>query len=327
MNRRGFLATLGCLGFGAPPAVFAQSPTKIPSIGWLGANSEAAARHLHQSFLQGLREIGYKEGQNILIERRWAEGQIERLPALADELVKLKVDVIVAPTTPAALAAPRATNSIPIVFVVASDPVGTGLVASLPRPGGNITGYSTINVELGPKRLELLKDIVPGVRRVAMLYNPLDSANVLVLQDTQRAAKTLNVTLVGYGVQTLEAIGEAFASIARDRIDALLLPDAPVLFNNTRSILDHVARLRLPTMCGFREGTELGALVAFTVNWIEQFRCAAKYVDRILRGATPAELPVEQPTKFGLIVNLKAAKALGIKIPQSILLRASDVIQ
>ncbi len=327
MNRRGFLAALGYLSFGTRPTVFAQSLTKIPSIGWLGANSEAAARHLHQSFLQGLREIGYGEGQNILIERRWAEGQIERLPALADELVKLKVDVIVAPTTPAALAARRATNSIPIVFVIASDPVGTGLVASLPRPGGNVTGYSTINVELGPKRLELLKDIIPGIRRVAMLYNPLDSANVLVFQDTQGAAKALNVTLVGYGVQTLEAIGEAFASIARDRIDALLLPDAPVLFNNRRLILDHVVRLRLPTMCGFREGTELGALVAFTVNWIEQFRRAAKYVDRILRGASPAELPVEQPTKFELVVNLKSAKALGITIPKSILLRASEVIQ
>lgn len=327
MNRRGFLAALGCLGFGAPPAVLAQSHTKIPRLGWLGANSEAAARHLLQSFLQSLREFGYVEGQNVLIERRWAEGQIERLPALADELVELKVDVIVAPPTSAAVAARKATKTIPIVFALAADPVGNGLVESLARPGGNATGLSTVNVELGAKRLELLKEAFPRISRVAVLHNSADTSNQLQLKMSLEAAKVLGVTLVPIGMQRPEDLDPAFATVTKHHADAIFVMENPANFTTRKPLVSFVQRARLPAIYALREFVDDGGLMAYAVSTPDQFRRAAVYVAKILKGAKPGDLPVEQPTKFELVINLKTAKALGLTLAPSVLVRADEIIR
>ena len=305
----------------------AQQPARASQIGYLGTSSPSTAPHALEAFRQGLRGLGYLEGQNIVVEYRWAQGRQERLSGLAAELVRLNVDVIVAPNTQAALAARAATRTIPIVFAGVADPVGTGLVTSLARPGGNVTGLSFLSPELSAKQLELLKEAVPKTSRVAVLWNPGNPGLALTLREAEVAARALGVQ-----VQLLEARGpdeidSAFLAMTRERADGLLiLGDAVFLLHRTR-IVGLAAKSRLPAMYNFKEFVDAGGLMAYAANLADLFRRAAVYVDKILKGAKPGDLPVEQPTRFELVVNLKTARALGLTIPQSVLIRADEVIR
>ncbi len=321
MYRRAFMGTLAGGLLAAPLAAEAQVPGKVPRVGFLGPRTRADAAPYLDAFLLGLRETGWVEGKNIFIEYRWAEGRQERLP----ELVRLKVDVILAGPTSAAVAAKNATSTIPIVTTSAGDP-GIGLVASLARPGGNVTGLS-FSVEMATfgKGLELLKETVPKVRRVAVLSNPANPAHALAIKEV--AARSVGVQL-----QLLEARGpteldSAFAAMARERAGAVLvMADSTFGFYRTR-LRDLAAKGRLPAMYGLREHPEVGGLMSYGADNRDNFRRAATYVDKILKGTKPADLPVEQPTKFELVINLKTAKALGLTIPPSLLQRADEVIQ
>ena len=282
------------------------------------------------AFRQGLRERGYVEGQNIVVEYRAADGKIERLPGLASDLARLKVDLIVATGTPLARAAQQATTTIPIVSAVMGDPVGDGLVASLARPGGNITGLTFLGPELVPKRLELLKQAVPRVSRVAALWHPGafgERTNRDMLKETEAAARTLGVQLQLVAVRGPDELDGAFSTMTRARADALIVFPSTMLFSERRRIVDLAAKHRLPSMAMAREFVELGGLIAYGASIPDLIRRGVTYVDKILKGAKPADLPVEQPTKFELVVNLKTAKALGLTIPQSLLLRADEVIK
>ena len=324
MNRRTFLCglTLGTLC--GPLASGAEQPGKVARIGYLSLGSSTSAPH---AFRQGLRDFGYVEGQNIVIEYRYAEGRAERLPDLAAELLRLNVDVIVAGGTPAPLAAKHATGTIPIVMTSAGDPVGSGLVASLARPGGNVTGLSTFTRELAAKRLQLLKEVVPGASRVAVLWNAANPYAVLNMRETEAAARTLGGQVQSLEVRGPDDVENAFPAAIRGRAGALIVVDDPLTYLYRMRIADLAARNRLPAMYGFREYAEAGGLMAFGASLADLGRRAATYVDKILKGARPADLPVEQPTKFELVINMKTAKALGLTIPQSLLLRADEVIQ
>jgi putative ABC transport system substrate-binding protein len=282
-----------------------------------------------ESFRQGLRELGYVEGKNIVIDYRFAEGKFDRLPDLAAELVELKVDVIVAQVTQASLAAKGATKTIPIVMQGVSDPVGTGLVASLARPGANITGTSAMSAEVVGKSLELLKETVPKLSRVAVLWNPNNAIfQAQMLRETQIAAGALAVELQILGAGGAEEIDQAFAAMTRGRAGALLvLPDPVFNFLHRARIVDLAEKSRLPAMYGARDFAAAGGLMVYGPNYADLFRRAATYVVKILKGASPADLPVEQPTKFELIINLKTAKALGLTIPIPLLGRADEVIE
>jgi putative ABC transport system substrate-binding protein len=325
IDRRAFISSVSLGLLVAPRAVEAQEAGKAPRVGFLGPRTRADAAPYLDAFLIGLREIGWVEGKNIFIEYRWAEGRQERLPALAAELVRLKVDVILAGPTSAAVAAKNATSTIPIVTTSAGDP-GVGLVASLARPGGNVTGLS-FSVEMATfgKGLELLKETVPKVRRVAVLSNPANPAHALAIKEV--AARSVGVQL-----QLLEARGanefdRAFAAMAQERAGALLvMADSTFGFHRTR-LRDLAAKGRLPAMYGLREHPEVGGLMSYGADNRDNFRRAATYVDKILKGTKPADLPVEQPTKFEFVINLKTAKALGLTIPQSLLQRADEIIQ
>ena len=329
MNRRAFLGTLAV--FAAPLAAEAQPAGKVYRIGYLGnapSNTSPQVSRFHDALRQGLRERGWVEGRNVVIEWRFAEGRMERLPDLVAELIHLKVDVIVTSAgAPAAHAAKQATTTIPIVAIAVSDPVGQGLVASLARPGGNVTGLATLFPELAVKRLGLLTETLPRVSRVAVLWNAANPGNVLILSGVQAAARTLGVTLQSREVRGPGDIEAVFAKMSRGRSDALLVLDDPLLFHHRASIVDFAAKKRLPAMHPFRESVEVGGLIAYSVNIAELHRRAAEYVDRILKGADPGELPMEQPTKFELVINLKTAKTLGLKIPPSLLQRADRVIE
>jgi len=329
VNRRTFLCglTLGTLS--APLAVDAQQPGKVWRIGSLGMGHipVPVSNPIWDAFLQQLRELGYVEGQNIVIEYRSAEGRAERLPDLAAELVNLKVDVIVAGGTPPPLAAKHATRTIPIVMAAAGDPVGSGLVASLARPGGNVTGLSTFTPELAGKRLQLLKEVVPGVSRVAVLWNAANPYAALVTRETEAAARKLGVQVQSLEVRGPDDFEHALPAAIRGRAGALIVVDDPLTFLYRMRIADFAARNRLPAMYGFREYAEAGGLMAFGANLADLYRRAATYVDKILKGAKPADLPVEQPTKFELVINMKIANALGLTIPQSVLVRADEIIQ
>ena len=329
MERRTFLtlATGGLLA--APLAVEAQPAGKVYRIGYLSNSppNTLEISRLHEAFRQGLRERGWVEGRNAVIEWRFAEGRMERFPDLAADLVRLKVDLIVTTGGPAARAAKQATTTIPIVAVAVSDPVGQGFVASLARPGGNVTGLATLFPELAVKRLGLLKEILPGVSRVAVLWNAANPGGVIILRGVQAAARTLGVTLQSREVRGPDDFEAAFAKMSRERHDALMILDDPLLFQYRASLVDFAAKKRLPTMHPFRESVEAGGLIAYSVNPAELNRRAAEYVDKILKGADPAELPIEQPTEFELVINLKTAKALGLTIPPSLLQRADQVIE
>ena len=326
-TRRRLLAALAACAL-APLASFAQQqPAKIARIGFLGAASGPGYAGMMEALRGGLRDLGYVEGKNIAIEYRWAEGNYERLPGLAAELVQLKMDVIVAAPTPAIQAAQQATATIPIVMAQAGDPVGAGFVASLSRPGGNITGLSNIAIELLGKNLELLHVAVPRLSRVAVLVNPGHPNHPNMLNSIQAAAKRIGVNVSPAQASTASQIEAAFAVITRGRAGALIvLPDG-FFITQARRIAELAAKNRLPTMVSNRESVEAGGLMSYRQNDAEHFRRAATYVDKILKGAKPGDLPVEQPTKFDLVVNMKTAKALGIKVPQSILLQATKVIE
>jgi putative ABC transport system substrate-binding protein len=329
MNRRTFLCglTLGTLT--APLAVEAQLPGKVPRIGYV-ADNPAAQPHLREAFLQGLRDLGYVEGRNVVIEYRDAEGKRERLPALAAELVALKVDVIVAPNTPAALAAKQATRTLPIVFAFAADPVTSGLVTSLARPGGNVTGLSILAPELVSKCLELLKQAVPGVSRVAVLWTPGalgERTEKDMLKEAEGAARALGVQLQFLEARGPEDFDRAFSARTGARAGALTVLPSNVFISERRRLVDLAAKNRLPAVYPWREFADAGGLMSYGANLADNLRRAATYVDKILKGAKSGDLPVEQPTKFELVINLKTAKALGLTIPQSLLLRADQVIE
>jgi len=315
----------------APLAVDAQPP-KVARIGYLvtGSLESPEAQVILNAFRQGLRERGYVEGQNILIEYRGADGKIERLPGLATELTRLKVDLILAGATPAARAAQQATTTIPIVASAMGDPVGDGLVASLGRPGGNVTGTTFLGPELVPKRLELLKEALPKVSRVAALWHPGafgDRTTSDMLKETEIAARALGVHRQLVEVRSPADLDRAFSMMVRDRADALLVFPSPMLFAERKRIVDLATKHRLPSMFNAREFAELGGLIAYGANLADLTRRGATYVDKILKGARPADLPVEQPLKFDLVINLRTAQALGVTVPQSLLIRADDVIQ
>jgi putative tryptophan/tyrosine transport system substrate-binding protein len=316
---------------GAQFSAESQEAAKVARIGFLATTNLAANPHLREAFRQGLRDLGYVEGRNVVIEYRDAEGKLERLPALAAELVALKVDVIVAPGTPQALAAKQATRTLPIVFAVAGDPVGSGLVPSLARPGGNVTGLSSVTSDLVGKCLEQLTQAVPGVSRVAVLWQP-GGFGERAEKDMQKAAEVAGRTL-GVRLQFVEArrpadIDRAFSDMTRARAGALtVLGGGTMLFAERRRLVDLAAKNRLPAVYPWRDFVDAGGLMSYGANFPDLYRRAATYVDKILKGAKPGDLPVEQPTKFELVINPKTAKALGLTIPPSLLLRADEIIQ
>jgi putative tryptophan/tyrosine transport system substrate-binding protein len=325
MNRRTVVRAIFAL-LTAPVVAEGQQVGKVPRIGFLSPRSSSDVGRL-KAFQQGLRDLGYVEGQNIAIESRWAEGTYDRLPGLADELVQLKVDVIVTYAAPAIQAAKRATGTIPIVMAGAIDPVASGLVASVARPGGNVTGLSLIAPDLVGKQLAILKEIVPMVSRVALLGNPANTGTAPQLRHAQEAARALAIRL-----QLLEARGPseidgAFAAMTKERAGAVIVLVDGMFADHRTRIAELAAKGRLPAVYGLSDHPESGGLMAYGPSVSDRFRRAATYVDKILKGAKPAELPVEQPTKFELVINLKTAKALGLAIPPSLLLRAHQVIE
>jgi putative ABC transport system substrate-binding protein len=327
-SRVALVVTLSAAMLGAPLAPDAQPARKVPRIGVLWASSTPTTPHLLEALRQGLRERGYADGRDIAIESRWADGQYERLPDLAAELVRLPVDVIVAPTIQAALAAKQATGTIPIVTVVLTDPMKSGLVGSLARPGGNVTGLSQYaGTELVGKYLDLLKEAIPRISRVAILWNPANPGHPSLLKEAERAARSLGLRAHAVGARGPEELDGAFAAMTRERADALVVFPDSMFLAQRGWIAEQAVRSRLPGMFGLREYVEAGGLMAYAASLPDLFRRAATVVDKILRGAKPADLPMEQPTQFELVVNLKVAKALGLTIPQSILVRAGEVIQ
>jgi putative ABC transport system substrate-binding protein len=306
----------------------AQQPTKISRIGWLGGPSLSASSARIEPFRQGLRELGYIEGKNIVIEYRSADGKLERIPALAAELVRLKVDIIVSTGLAPTRAAKEATNTIPIVMTNESDPVGTGIVASLARPGGNITGMSTLAPELSGKRLELLKEIIPRLSRVAAFRTSTQPGNTQSLKEVEIVAKALGVKLQYLDVLDPKDFETAFRAAGKGRAEAVLMMVAGAVASAHRTkIVDLAVKSRLPVMYRNRADVEAGGLMTYGVNLNDLDRRAATYVDKILKGAKPADLPVEQPTKFELFINLKAAKQIGLTIPPNVLVRADRVIR
>jgi ABC-type uncharacterized transport system substrate-binding protein len=310
----------------APPAE-AQQPTKIPRVGYLVANFPSTNPARNEAFRQGLRELGYVEGKSIVIEWRYAEGKPDRLPALAAELVRLKVDVIVTAGPASTRPAKEATSTIPIVMGFDNDPVGSGVVASLARPGGNITGLSTLAPEISGKQLELLKEIVPRLSLVAVLGTSTEPGNAQALREVELAAGAFGVHLQHPDVRDSKDIETAFRAASKGRADAILMLNSPVLNPHRTQVVNLAVKSRLPVIYGQPEFVETGGLMTYSVSFTELFRRAATYVDKILKGRTPAELPVEQPTKFEFIINLKAAKQIGLTIPPNVLARADKVIK
>ena len=327
MDRRWFVAgSLGLLA--APRASEAQQPAKAARLGILGAGAAAGLRL--EAFIQRLRDLGYVVGRNLVIEYRNHEGKEERLPALAAELVALKVDVILAVSTLPALAAMKVTRTLPIVFAAAAEPVTSGLVTSLARPGGNVTGMSAVAPELVGKCLELLKQAVPGVSRGAVLWQPGapdERTDKDMLMEAEVASRTLGVRLQAVKARGPEDFERAFSDVTKARAGALIVLTSVMFINERRRLVDLAAKNRLPTVYPQRDFVDVGGLMSYGPDFADLWRRAAAYVDKILKGVKPADLPVEQPTKFELIINLKTAKALGLTIPQSLLLRADQVIE
>ncbi len=324
-----FTVALASAILSPPLTTAAQQPPRVHRIGFLSLSSlsDPRTQRIFEAFRQGLRELGYLEGQNTAIESRWAEAKYDRLPGLAAELVRLKVDVIVTAGVPAIQAAKEATGTIPIVMGAIIDPIATGFVASLARPGGNITGLSLMTPELVGKQLEMLKEIVPKVSRAAVLWNPANAGNTPQLREAKVAARALGVRLQPLEARDPKEIDSAFVAMTRERAGALIVLVDVMLIDHRTRIADLAAKRRLPAVYGVREHAEAGGLIAYGANVSDRFRRAATYVDKILKGAKPADLPVEQPTRFELVINLKTAKSLGLAIPQSILIRADQVIR
>ena len=327
MRRREFITLLGGAAAAWPFAVRAQQSRRMRTIGFLGNSTAALEENLITPFRDGLRALGYVEGRDVLIEYRWAEGNYDRLPALVRELLALNVDVIVTAGTPATFAVKQATTSVPLVMVAVGDPVDTGIVPSLAHPGGNITGLSSIAPELEGKRLELLKEVVPALARLAVFWNPQNSFHIAALERARIAASALNVQVQALAVSTHEQLDAAFAAIEKERPDALLVLADRVFLHNRAAMMEFAAKHRLPSINAYRELVEAGGLMSYGPSYEDMHRRAAAYVDKIFKGARAGDLPVEQPSKFTLMVNLKAAKALGVTIPATLLARADEVIE
>jgi len=326
-TRRKLLISLGASALAAPLAAFAQQKGRFWRIGFLGTASASGMAGRVEALRAGLRDLGYVEGKNLVIEFRRAEGYYERLPELAAELVRLKVDIIVAQATPGILAAKSATTTIPIVMATSGDAVGMGLVASLARPGGNVTGMTGFGPEGSAKRLELLRDAFPRTRQVAVLLNPGNPIAMRVTFPAMEAtAKSLRLELQQFGVRGPGDIDSAFAAMAKRRIDAVVTTNDAVITDNAGAIANLAAKMRLPSV-GPSEFAEAGGLMAYGASRLELFRRAAYFVDRILKGAKPGDLPVEQATRFETVLNQKAAKALGLQFPQEVMARADRVIE
>jgi putative ABC transport system substrate-binding protein len=306
----------------------AQQPKKVPRVGILNTGFPAVFAHLLEGFKQGLREHGYVEAQNVLLEVRYGEGKAEQLPILSAELVRLKVDVIVAVPNSAIEAVKQATQTIPIVMPIGSDPVGVGFVASLARPGGNITGLSAYSPELNGKRLELLKETVPKLSEVALLMSPNIPGNAIDLKETELAARSLRLRSQLFEVRGSSDLDNVFKAMAKQRVEALIVfPGQPTLFANRKQVVEIAAKNRLPAMYPLADYVDAGGLMSYGVNNLDLFRRAATYVDKILKGAKPADLPVEQATKFDFVINLKTAKQIGLTLPPNVLVRADKVIK
>ena len=324
-RRRDFITLLGGAAAAWPLAARAQQ-AKLPTIGFLGAGTASAMSQWTAAFVQRLRELGWVEDCTIAIHYRWAEGRTERLAEIAAEFVRLKVDVIVTNSAAPVVAAKQATSVIPIVIASAADPVGTGLVASLARPGGNVTGLSVQMTDLAGKRLELLREVVPGLRRLAIMVNPGASAAILEINEAQAAAKMLGLDIAAFEIRRAEDIVPAFEAL-KGRAEALYVVADPLITSNRLRINILALGAHLPTMHGFREYVEAGGLMSYGPNFPDLFRRAVDFVHKILHGAKPGDIPVEQPTKFDFIINLTTAKALGIDLPPALLARADEVIE
>ena len=322
MRRREFITLLG--GAAAwPLAAHAQQGKKIPRIGVLWPNPPATFDFLRQ----GLKDFGYVEGRNIAFEFRWAEGALDKLPEMAAEIVRLQVDVIVTLAPQATLAAKQATQTIPIVFVAMGDPVASGVVSSLARPDANVTGTTRMISEMSAKHVELLKEAVPSLRKLAVLWNPTNSSHRPAMQAVDATARALSLQVQPLQVRAVAELDGSFDAMARDKADGLLFIADPVFFIQLRRMADFVGANRLPAICNFTEFPKLGGLMGYAPSLPDEFRHAAGHIDKILKGAKPADLPVEQPTRFQLVINAGAAKALGLDLPPTLLARADEVIE
>jgi putative ABC transport system substrate-binding protein len=326
MQRREFITLLGGAAAAWPIVAGAQQRDRLPTIGFLGANTPAAQSQWTAAFVQRLRELGWNDGRNLAIVYRWAEGSNERNAGIAAEFVRLKVDLILAHGTQSVLAAKQATSAIPIVAANFGDPVSTGLVASLARPGGNVTGLSVMSPDLGAKRLELFREVLPGLRRLAILVDPTNPVNVLESHEVSATASRLGLTVVTLEIRGAEDIAPAFEGLM-DRADALYIVGNPLILTNIARINTLALGARQPTIAIAREYIQAGGLMSYGPNYPDLYRRAAEFVDKILRGAKPADIPVEQPTRFDLVVNMITAKAIGLTIPETFLVRADEVIE
>ena len=324
MRRREFITLLGGVAVTWPLAANAQS--KTPRIGFMGNSTAALEANLVDAFREGLREHGYEEGRNIVVEYRWADGKYERFPALVAELIAANVEVIVTAGTPAALAMKKATTTVPLVMVAVGDPVGTGLVPSLARPGANLTGLSSVAPDLEGKRLQLLREVVPALSHVAMFINSLNPFHVSSMRQARAAAQSMGIKLQLHDIRKSEDLDDAFAAIRKERPDAVLILADRVFLHNRERMIDFTKEQRLPNVNAYKELVEVGGLMSYGPSYEDMHKRAAIYVDEILKGAKPADLPIEQPSKFTFIVNLKAAKALGVTVPSQLLGLADELI-
>jgi putative tryptophan/tyrosine transport system substrate-binding protein len=327
MKRRVFISAVGMSLLGVPFRLAAQPPQKVPRVGYLFSFTRAEGSRLWEACRQGLRELGYVEGRNIALEPRWADGRHERLPELAADLVRLKVDVIVSAATPASHAAKAATSSIPIVIVAVGEPVKTGLIASLARPGGNVTGLSLLTAEVSGKRLELLGQVVRNMHRAALLMNPDNPVHAVFLEETRVAAQKLRVQLQPLEARNPGDIEHVFDAAARERAAGLIVFDDPAIWSYRKQIVALATTRRLPVVYGQRDFVDDGGLMSYGPDRIDHYRRTALYVDKILKGTKAGDLPVEQPTKFELVINMKTTKSLGLTIPPSLRLQADQLVE
>ena len=329
MRRREFITILGGVAGALPLAARAQQPAgKAPrEIGLLSPFSPSDSEAWHSAFRQGLRELGWIEGESIRIEYRYADGKSERLPALVADLISHKVEVLVVAVTPDAQAAAKATKTIPIVMASAGDPVAAGLIRNLARPGGNITGLSQMSTDLAAKRLELLRDVIPNLSSVGVLWNPRDALSVLTWEEIQVPAKRINIELRSLEVAAVSEFDGALAKATDAKVGAIYVLPAPIFVNNEKRIAEFAINNRLPSVFHLSEFVRLGGLMSYGPDRVELYRRAATYVDKILKGANPGDLPVEQPTKFELVINLKTARILGLVVPATLLASANEVVE
>lgn len=327
MKRRECILAIASATALYPFVAGAQQASKIPRVGYLFSFPRPEGEHLWQACRAGLREIGYVEGNSIIVEPRWADGDYRRLPALVHELLNLKVDVLVTAATPPSRAAMMATRTTPIVFVAVGEPIAVGLVKNMARPGGNITGLSLLTTELSGRRLKLLVDCTGKAGTIAVIKNPANRVHETFLEETRIAAEALGVRLAPFDAGSAEEIDRAFDSARASKAGAIIVFDDPVLWSNRKRFVALAEKWKLPAMYGYREFVDEGGLISIGPDRIDHYRRTALYVDRILKGANPGELPVEQPVKFQLVVNLKTAKTLGLTVPQAVLLAADEVIQ